>query len=177
MQRGLAVTTSISIFRNRKAQDIKMGETIMILFIFMVLLMVGLTFFVRYQRSNVTSIRSEQTIKKSVQIAQIFSVLPEVVCSFENVKKENCVDILKLDSAAKTITGHQTYYFPYFKYSEIIVYEVYPGEKEWVLYNNSIPKTTKLSTPIPLALYDATEKSYHYGYMEVNYYEPKRTLG
>ena len=162
--------------RTKKAQDIKMGETIMILFIFMVLIVVGLTFFVRYQKGSVSAIKSDQTVKKSVQIAQLFSVLPEVVCSFENVKKENCVDILKVETAANVITNHQSFYFPYFKYSEIIIYEIYPNQREWILYNNSLEKTTKLSTPIPIALYDAKEKAYHYGYMEVNYYEAKSSF-
>lgn len=159
----------------KKAQDIKMGETIMVLFIFMILLMFGLGFFVRYQRSSTFTTQSEQTLKKSVQIAQIFSTLPEVVCSFDNVKKENCIDIMKVETASDIILSHQSFYFPYFKYSEILIYEVYPEEKRWILYSNPLPSTTKLSTPVPIALYDGTTKAYYYGYMEINYYEPKKS--
>jgi hypothetical protein len=148
----------------------------MVLFIFLILLMFGLTFYVRYQKGSVASIKSDQTIKKSVQISQVFSGLPEVICSFDNVKSENCIDVLKLESASDVIINHQSFYFPYFRYSEIIVYEIYPEKKEWVLYNNSLDKTTKLSTPIPVALYDGRIKAYYYGVMEVNYYEPKASL-
>lgn len=159
----------------KKAQDIKMGETIMVLFVFVILLMFGLVFYVRWQKGDMISAQTEQTMKESVKIAQVFSSLPEVACSFDNVKKENCVDLLKIQKARDIISDHQSFYFSQFRYSEIIIYEIYPYEREWMLYENSLDDTTKLSTPIPVTIYDGTEKAYYFGVMEVNYYEPKRT--
>ena len=163
----------MKLIKLKKAQDIKMAETIFILLIFIILLMFGLSFLTRYQKTNVAAIKSDQTMKKSVETSQIFAYLPEIACSFDNVRKENCVDLLKVEAAASTIRAHQSFYFPYFKYSKIVIYEIYPEENTWVLYDNSIPKTTKISTPIPIALYDGRDKAYYYGVMEVNYYQPK----
>lgn len=153
-----------------------MGETIMVLFIFLILLIFGLVFYVRWQKGNVQNIQSEQTSRETVQLAQIFSTLPEVACSFNNVKKENCVDFLKVEAAEDILRQNQEYYYPYFRYSMITITEVYPNQRSWILYENELEETSQIAIQLPLSVYDSREKAYYFGYMEVLYYEPGKSI-
>ena len=157
--------------KNKSGQEIKSAETIMVLFVFIILVMFGLTFYVKLSASSAQQEKSDSTLKKAVEISQIFSNLPEVACTAANVRTESCIDRIKMETAMTIINESITYYYPYFGYSEIIVSEIYPDKLSWVLYNNSLESASKISSQIPIAIYDGTTKSHYYGVMEVNYYE------
>ncbi|HII72506.1 TPA: hypothetical protein HA265_07155 [Candidatus Woesearchaeota archaeon] len=49
--------------------------------------------------------------------------------------------------------------------------EVYPGQDEWVLYDN--PKPDFVSAPVtnvPISLYDATTDKYYFGVLQITSY-------
>ena len=80
--------------QNRKAQ-IQMGESVAILFIFFILVVFGFVFYMNVMRGS-AKVQMEENIQlKAIGIAQKASFLPELQCSEENVRVENCIDLLK----------------------------------------------------------------------------------
>lgn len=156
--------------RFRKSQ-LKMGENIAILFIFILLVVFGIVFFFRLQTAGINIKQQENMQLAAVQIAQRVSFLPEVRCSSENVVVPNCYDALKIKSAGDVIKEDETYYYDIFGFSTIWVEEVFPVEKTWLLYNYTGNKTEMPSIfQIPISIYDPMTSSlgsYYFGVLNV----------
>lgn len=153
---------------NKKSQ-IQMIETISIILIFFILLLVGYTFYTNIFKGKV-DIEKEETIQlKAIAIAQRVSFLPELQCSEENIVIDNCIDIYKLIAAADIIKNNEIFYYDKLEFSEIKIREIYPNSNEWDLYERPLTDyTSKISTNIPISLYNPTLKHYSFGIMEVN---------
>ncbi len=155
----------------KKAQ-LQMGETIAILIIFFIFVAVGLVFYTKMMESGIDVKREENIQLEAVKVAQRASFLPELQCSEENIRKDNCVDLLKLDVAGRLIKDNMlNIYYDTFGLSRITIKEVFPGDKEWILYNATPEKwLDKKSTFIPIALSNYTARNYYFGVMEVEVY-------
>jgi len=174
--------------QNKKSQ-IQMGESIAIIFIFFVLLIFGFVFYMNVMRSS-AKVEIEENIQlKAIGIAQKASFLPELQCSEENVRTENCIDLLKLEAAYDMIKSNNIYYYDIFESSKIYIDNIFPGvtdsrerqdicpadydQEKWpkCLYNNPLDEySNKLSTFIPISLYDSKEKTYSFGILVVEVY-------
>ncbi len=91
-----------------------MGESVAILFIFFILLIFGFVFYANVMRSSAKVELEENIQLKAISIAQKASFLPELQCSEENVRKEDCIDLLKLESASSLLDSNNIYYFDIF---------------------------------------------------------------
>lgn len=164
----------------RKKSQIQMGETIAVLIIFFILIVIGFIFFTRVIKGNIEIEIEESRQLKAVEIAQRASFLPEIQCSEENIVTDNCIDILKLEAATEgtiadpsIIETNQIFYYDKLQFSDISIEEVYPGNRIWDLYNRPLGEgnfTSKMSTNIPIALFDPTKKKYYFGVMKVDTY-------
>ena len=156
---------------SRKSQ-IQMGESVAILFIFFILLIFGFVFYANVMRSS-AKVEFEENIQlKAIAIAQKASFLPELQCSEENVRVEDCIDLYKLEAASKLLEENNIYYYDIFEFSKIWVKEIFPEtNKTWPLYNNKLTNySNKLSTFIPVSLFNATAKKYDFGILAVEVY-------
>lgn len=154
-----------------KAQ-IKMAETIAILFIFFVILMFGFIFYARIQRGNYLQKVQEISTLKGIQIAEKVSFFPEVRCSFNNVPTEDCIDLYKLKAASENINNNRLFYYGIFEYSRVIVEQIYPQNNTWTLYDNPKPDYSDLiTTPIPLNIYNPITNEFSYAVMTVGVYQ------
>lgn len=153
-----------------KKTQIRMGETIAVLIIFFFLLVMGAVFYFNVQRSNLYSNQEEYYAQESIKVSQIVSYLPELQCSDENIITDNCYDIYKLSAANDYILNNSIYYFPFFRYSEITVKEVYPGNSQWVIYNFSNNNSAVIPTFTPISLYNPTTKRYSFGILYIGYF-------
>ena len=155
--------------KTRKAQ-LKMGENIAIMFIFILLVVFGLVFFFKVQTAGLQQKKTENLELSAVQVAQKVSFIPELRCSSENVPVPDCYDALKMENI-KTITQQDNaYYYDIFKFSTISVQEIFPGNKTWTLYNNTGDKKDHISTQIPISIYDpktSTLGNYYFGILNV----------
>ena len=148
-----------------------MGESVAILFIFFILLIFGFVFYANVMRSSAKVELEENIQLKAIAIAQKASFLPELQCSEENVRKEDCIDLLKLESASSLLDSNNIYYFDIFQFSKIYVEKIYPGQQIWPLYNNTLTNyTNKLSTFIPISLFDPKLDNYNFGILVVETY-------
>lgn len=149
-----------------------MGESVAILFIFFILVVFGFVFYTNIMRGSAKVGIEENIQLKAISIAQKASFLPELQCSQDNVRKENCIDIYKLETASKILKENYIYYYDLFEFSNIEVEEIFPNpEKVWPLYNNTPTNyTNQLSTFIPISLFNDTSKKYDFGILVVKAY-------
>lgn len=149
-----------------------MGESVAILFIFFILLVFGFVFYMNIMRGS-TKVEIEENIQlKAISAAQKASFLPELQCSEENVRTEDCIDTYKLDAASKLLEDNSIYYYDVFEFSNIEVKRIFPEpEKIWPIYNNELTDyKNRISTFIPISLFNATSKKYDFGILAVEVY-------
>ncbi len=155
-----------------KAQ-IKMTETIGVMFIFFLLVIFGFVFYARIQATSYQGLIIEENEKRAVEVAQRAFTLPELQCSSNNIVTDNCIDILKLEAMSNMLKADQTLqvnYYDNFESSKLIVRQIYPIKKEWLIYDRNVTGTGYLFTPIPVSLYDPVSNKYNFGILEVTYY-------
>ena len=150
----------------RKAQ-IQILETIAVLFIFFILIALGFIFYTKIFKSNLETEKEEFSQAKSVNIAQRAMFMPELQCSDDNIVKENCIDILKLQSAKQIIEDNIIYY-DLLEFSDISISQIYPNTEEWKLYS----KTTgdfrnNFTTNVPISLFNPITKEHGFGILTI----------
>ncbi|MBS3102043.1 hypothetical protein J4458_01185 [Candidatus Woesearchaeota archaeon] len=167
-QRKSNIFMDLKIKFSRKSQ-VHMGETIAVLLVFFILVLIGLIFYTRIIKGNIETEKEESRQLKAIEIAQRVSFLPELQCSEENIVTDNCIDIMKLDAASGIIRRNEIFYYDMLLFSNITLKEIYPEERQWDLYDRSLGNfTSKLSTNVPIALFNPITKKYSFGVMEVS---------
>ena len=149
-----------------------MGESVAILFIFFILLVFGFVFYMNIMGGSAKADLEENIQLRAIGVAQRASFLPELQCSKENVRDDNCIDLLKLNATAQLLKENNLYYYDVFEFSNIYVRRIFPEpEKIWQLYNNAPANYSyKLSTFIPVSLLSATSDKYDFGILVVEVY-------
>jgi hypothetical protein len=159
--------------RSRKAQ-IKIGETIAIMFVFFILLIVGAVFYMNIQRSSVAREIQEAYELRAVELAQTISFLPEAQCTESNVVKASCFDLYKLIGLSKvsaTIEGLDLYERE-FGTTTITLDVLYPPGPEIVLYDNPLEEFTSAPvTNVPIMLFNSTADKYYFGLLRITTYQ------
>lgn len=146
-----------------------MTETVAVLIVFFILLLFGLIFYTRFQRSAFDEQRAEFAGERAITISLTALLLPELRCSKgDNVAVRDCVDLYKLDIAQQKMQQERDYYFDLFGFARVSVEEHYPDKNAWVLYENVNPDaTTSVKTPIPVAIFDPVKKDYRFGVLNI----------
>jgi hypothetical protein len=169
----------------KKAQ-IRLTETIAVLFIFFVLILFGILFYYQYQKIAIKEKQEEILASRAMETTLKVLHLPELICSKGQAEPEdNCFDVLKLNSAGEVFMDKGDsfdYYFDLFSYSKITVYQFYPYNQTWTLYDKEKPPledgtpgwTRREPTYFVVNLRDETKQeidaSYGFGYVKVEAY-------
>ncbi len=156
--------------KGKKKSQIGMSETIAILFIFFILVAFGFMFYLRIHRASIKTQLEKSVDLMAIEITQKISFLPELQCSKKNIITDNCIDILKLESAKAIINENKESYYDLFSDSEIVVEEIYPKKKTWILYNKTIEDTSAIFTPVPILLYNSTSDENYFGVLQIKYF-------
>tara|TARA_Y100000294_G_C8533947_1_gene328211 strand:- start:650 stop:1129 length:480 start_codon:yes stop_codon:yes gene_type:complete len=151
-----------------KKSQVNMLETISVLAIFFVLVMLGLIFYSKALTSSIGTDKEESIQLDAIRISQKISFLPELQCSQQNIVKDNCIDVQKLEAMPEIIKENEVPYFDQLSFSRIIVNEIYPGENEWVLYDRPLNDYNhKIATNIPISIFDPIENKNAFGIINV----------
>ena len=138
----------------RKGQ-IQIGENVVIIFVFILLVVGALIFYSRIQVSEFNIRSDENADKEFIAISQKASFLPELRCSNENVPVENCFDRSKLEKFISLADENYMYYQDEFKASSITLEKIFPlPRQEWVLYDNPQGNDEAIPAFIPVSIYD-----------------------
>jgi len=125
-----------------KNGQVRMTETIAILFIFFVLILFGIIFYYKYQQVSFKEKQEELLAARAMDTTLKVLFLPELMCSRGDAEPEdNCFDLAKLRGVNEIFQEYlNKYYFNIFSYAKITVQEVYPGDRVWVLYDKEKKK-------------------------------------
>jgi len=156
--------------KNKKAQ-VRMTETIAILFIFFLLVLFGLIFYSRIQNASLERAMEEDTNIRSIQTAQKVSYFSEIQCTTEAQLPSGCIDILKLESFQEIVQQNQLYYRSVFGNSKVYVDQIFPENRTWEIYDLRKPEDRgEYRIPVPVALHDPIEDIISFGVLHINVY-------
>jgi len=156
---------------NKTKAQIKMFESIAILIVFFILILFGFMFYTALQKSEIQRGADESATLKAIDTAQVISFSAELQCSQKNDQDEDCIDLLKLDSAKNIIDNNREDYFPMFGFTDIYVEEIYPNNNSYSFYDFPKEKyNRKISTQFPKLLYNPITDSYSFGILYVDNY-------
>ena len=164
-------TTLLRTFGSRA--QIKMGETIAIMFIFFILLIVAAVFYLNMQTTTTSRDISDAYELRSVELSQTISFLPEAQCTESNVVKASCFDLYKLKGISKVASTPDglNFYSREFGSTTIDISVVYPYKDKFTLYDDKLPNFKSASAShVPLMLYNATSDKYYFGVMDITVY-------
>ena len=103
-------------------------ESTVVMFVFFLLIMVGLTVYSNYQNAKVERIRIETNEQKATQIAKRMLFAPELECSNNNARTLDCIEIQKLQPFVNRVKQSPAYYRQEFGNSRVSIKWVYsPG--------------------------------------------------
>ncbi len=161
-------------FPRNKAGQIKMTETIAVLFIFFVLITFGIIFYYQYQKVAFKEKQAELFASRAIDTTSLTLFMPELRCTKGEAEPEaNCFDLMKLRYVNHTLNQHLAdYYFEMFSYAKITVNKTYPLPSElWVLYEKKPEQFENYEpTYFVMTLKDDREGIYGFGHLEVGVY-------
>ena len=163
--------------KKRKAQ-IKMGESIIILFIFFILVVFGLVFYASISKytSGKAAVEAEEMNVENIQKELRF--LSEIQCTESGNTRFDCYDIGKIIATQESIQENYDYYAQtVFLQTNISFMEVFPGSEEWGLYEPVFTEDNLMNVKggsafqIPVTLFDPIEDRYNFGYVSIMVYK------
>jgi len=161
-------------FSGRRAQ-VHLTETIAILFIFFILVGLGISFYGKYKSISFVEQQEEQLQARAIRTTLRAIFLPELLCSRGSAEpEENCMDVVKAREFSPQLQDQfDDYYFEMFSYANITLQQVYPSLEKIPLYVH-VPETyeQRETTFFVMALRDETKgergvPSYGFGYLRV----------
>lgn len=108
----------------KKAQ-MQITETIMVLFVFFILLAIMLFFYYQYSIQNIKNIGEEVTEEKASILLYSVTSTPELRCS-SLTEEEDCIDTTKLLAFKALVKNNEDHYSAIFGYATITVEQLYP---------------------------------------------------
>ena len=151
-----------------KKSQVQMSETIAVLFVFFILVAIGLIFYVKVLKGNINIEKGEQAELRSISIVEKVMFLPEVQCSANGITQDNCIDTLKLNYAKNAMSSNGVFYYDLLEFSNITINQIFPSQKEWVIYSRPMDQYhNKFTTNVPISLYDPLTRKYGFGIMKV----------
>ena len=160
-------------FTKMKKSQIKMGESVAVLFIFFILVIMGIVFWSRYSQTTIREQQETDILSRAIKIAQTVSFLPELQCSTLEVIKFSCFDLYKIEAMKTIMEGADArqYYFDSFSFANITVYSIYPEREEWNVYDFTGGNISGyVTTQIPVAIYNPVTMKFSFGYVNVAAY-------
>lgn len=103
-----------------------MMETVMVLVVFFILIVLGFSLYAMFFRGSVKVEKEEILQLKAVGIAQKVQFLPELQCTEDNVRYDNCIDKYKLEATDDVMGENVLHYYDTLGYSKVRFMQVYP---------------------------------------------------
>lgn len=148
-----------------------MGETIAVLIVFFFLIVIGLVFYVQVVKKKVDVDIQEFNQLESLTVMNRVLALPELQCTEQDIARESCVDLLKVEAAERVMASNDLYYYDLLGFSNISLVEIYPEQRAFTVYDRPLPNfTSKSATRIPVAIQDPKEEGFRFGLMVIETY-------
>jgi hypothetical protein len=174
----LMIVQGCTRMNKKKKAQIKMGESIIILFIFFILVVFGLVFYASISKytSGRDAVEAEEMNVENIQKELRF--LSEIQCTESGNTRFDCYDIGKIIATQEAIQTHYDYYAQnVFLQTNISFIEVFPGNEEWSLYEPGFTEDDMLNIKggsafqIPVTLFHPIDDTYNFGYVSIMVYK------
>jgi hypothetical protein len=93
----------------KKAQ-IQLMESTVVMFVFFIMIMIGLTVYSSHQNTRLEKIERQMAEQRAIETAKKIISLPELECSNNNAKTMDCIEIQKLEPFKQRISQNILYY-------------------------------------------------------------------
>lgn len=158
----------------KKAQ-MEINETIIVLFIFFILVIFGIVFFAKIQGINLQAEQRASQNLELIKVSQVISSLPELSCSVDNVQIDNCYDILKVEAFKAILEENNVYFSGTSLYNTNITLRQYdPFNDKWTysieIYSNKLENADIRKIFVPTILYDKKTATKSFGILELTWY-------
>jgi hypothetical protein len=177
----------VSLFiKMKKKGELQTMETIMVVFILVVMILIGLVFFYKFTQSSIEGDYEDNQLIRFKAMMATFPEVGEIKCSI-NGNVDNCVDAYKMISVAtlyRANPNYKNYLIERYGFMDITVGLVYPYESDenctsqrlegcgvWKVYSHvpaEYERRNIVSTPI--SVYLPEEATYGIGVMNITRY-------
>ena len=169
----------------KKKAQMQIQETILVVFIFIIIMIFGLILFFRFTEQSIIQGHFENEKLRFESMITTFPLTPEIRCSFLS-QEASCIDSYKL-LAFKTLNKEE-YYKNYYRsnlgYINITIYSLYPEKNGkicesatisdcgvWDLYVNKPKKiNNKFVVRSPVSLYYPDKDGFGIGEIVIEWY-------
>ncbi len=123
-------TKHIKFFVSQKSKISKKGqlqlmESTVVLFVFFILLIIGVSIYSNFQASKLERLTSTLNEQKATEIARKVLFTPELECSINSDVTKDCFEIQKLQSFVDNVRFRPRYYREEFGNTKVIIRWVY----------------------------------------------------
>ena len=143
------------------------------LFVFFVLLGIGLVFYSAAEQKSSRLQQDESAqlllIERALRVAQ----LPELECP-TSLEARACVDLIKAEKADELFRSNQAAYFDLFGFGKITLQVLGRGQRNvyaigitYQLYDYHGDRTSQRQVRVPVSVYDPVGKTYAFGVLEL----------
>ncbi len=164
----------------RRKSQVQIGESIAVIIFFMILVVIGLIFWVKQSGQNQIKEVGKNARDKTVQITRRILNLNELSCTndADPTKGFDCIDIIKYLVVAHEIKTNQianNYYMSMFGPAVISIHIIYSYDpkyfnKTFTLYNTTAGKISHIDLDTPVVVYDPLKQDRMLGLLDVAYY-------
>ena len=150
-----------------------MMETMMVALVFIIVLMVGLGFFFKFQLSSIEEKADTSCLLSNTVMLSSITSMPEIQCSV-NANREDCIDTSKL-----LVFDASRIYQEFFNANcdqKVYFVELYPSVTNgtctqstypdcsyYYFFENEVDYTSKVIISTPVSLYYPLDESYKFG--------------
>lgn len=181
MQNKKNKTTALNSGIHLRRAQIEIGETIVVIFILMILIVFGLVIYYQFQSSSLQQTKQRFGGLKTVELAQVISNMPELQCSNLKVAEVSCIDEVKARQFSSYLATPGNKAFFYYREtlgtSKIEIQRIYPvgllslpEDNLIVTYDNSRGFKNAEPTFIPINLYNPLQKTYSFALLKATRY-------
>lgn len=164
-----------------KAQ-LRMGESIIVLLVFFILLTLGAVFYARINVETSAQEKNELKTVNAIKVAQEMAKMPELICTKEGVEDFDCFDKYKYKAFEYTAKHpfHAKYYDSLFPNVNATIVELYPNKQPPITILNTVLLSTNEKTGekellarnsqkffIPVTIFNPIEDISSFGYLEI----------
>lgn len=160
------------MFTKKKGQ-IEMSETVIAVFIFLVIFIIVFGF---YYSQFTSSIKASAYKEKDTENLLLISAVmgsAEFYCSNNNVVENGCLDVTKINNFVVLMDndGFANFYKNVFRNSRISVQQVYPKELDEIVFYEVGESSERFVRNVPILLYYPSLKEYNIGMLKVEVFK------
>lgn len=167
-------------FLDRRKAQLKIGESIIVLVIFFILLVMGMIFYAKIQSRINAQEQDEFNAKRAIDMALAIKTLPELQCTTQSIEEFDCIDLSKLVVLQNMLIdkpAYVRYYAQMFPNSKATIKQAFapfgailPSEGIILFdnfYTDEAGMTSLKKLALPVTLFDPISDAYSFGFIEL----------